>query len=421
MTSFFPEVLLRHLATPGRLLPILLVLLGSVLPVAAQAPDPPRFRLESIVVEGVQHDAVREIAAAESLLKPGSEYSEQELREAVYRVKRLPFVLDAEFSLQPGTEEGTYELVIFVEETRLFFYSAEVGAAYDADERDFSEDDRLDWGAAATVGSRWFVGQGFLSGSLQSFDSAGLVSAQAGYTRYNLFGRGGFASVSLASDLQDDRGEAYVGALSLGIPIVGNHSLRADLEWFTSEDRFSSQTSKNERRGLGLSWIYDTTDDPLFPTSGTRLTAGGRYSETEYRDRGPFYSFDQSSDDYNLGVSGRRHWALTPRQSVSAELSASFQESEVSGEGGSYDQWSTGARLGYSMDLWGLEKTERIGDLRWESSLQVTKSEFDSSFFGTGSTTEARLTTGPVFRNAWGLLRLNFIYVDTLDQDYRIE
>jgi hypothetical protein len=419
MTSLFLEVLLRRLAAHGRLLPILLALLGSALPAAAQAPDPPGFRLESVVVEGVQHDAVREIAAAESLLKPGREYSEQELREAVYRVKRLPFVLDAEFALRPGREQGTYELVIFVEETRLFFYTAEVGAAYDADERDFSEDDRLNWGATATVGSRWFVGQGVVSGSLQSFDNAGLVSAQAGYTRYNLFGRGGFASVSLASDLQDDRGEAYVSALSLGIPIVGNHSLRADLEWFTSEDSFGSQTSRNERRGLGLSWIYDTTDDPLFPTSGTRLTSSVRYSESEYRDRGPFYSFDQRSDDYNLGVSGRRHWALTPRQSVSAELSAFFQESEVSGEGGRYEQWSTGGRLGHSMDLWGGEKTERIGDLRWENSLQVTESEFKSSLFGSGSTTEARLTTGPVFRNAWGLLRLNFIYVDILDQDFR--
>ena len=110
-----------------RFLSSLLILLGTVLPAAAQTSNPPRFLLESIVVEGVQRDIVRRIVTSESLLEPGREYTEQELREAVYRVKRLPFVMDADFSLRKGGERGSYQLVITVEETRLIFYSADVG------------------------------------------------------------------------------------------------------------------------------------------------------------------------------------------------------------------------------------------------------------------------------------------------------
>lgn len=419
MTSLFANRLLcRRLAARGRLLPALLMLLGSALPVAAQAPDPPRFLLESIVVEGVERDPVREIVAAESLLKPGKEYSEQELREAVYRVKRLPFVVDAEFSLRKGSERGTYELVITVEETRLFFYSAEVGGAYEGDDNPFRRD-RLDWGANGTAGGRWFVGpQGLVFGSVQGIDSEGLVSGQAGYTHYNLFGRGGFASVVLGKNLGGDFADAEQVSISLGIPIVGNHSLRASLDWYGSEDEFSSQTFESESRSLLLSWFYDTRDDPLFPTSGTRVIADVRYAEFEQRDEGPFFSGESSGDNYGFGLSGARHWALTPRQAVSGELFSWLIEQDVAGEPGTAEEWASGIALGHSMDLWGFERTERIGDLRWETRLQITSSEFDSPF-SSGSLTGLNATTGPVFRNAWGLLRIGFQYFETLDRDFQ--
>src|SRR5688572_9758135 len=124
------SILLRRFL---RLLPVLLCLGVPVVPAAAQAPEPARFLLESIVVEGVQRDAPREIVAGESLLKPGNEYTEQELREAVYRIKRLPFMVDADFSLRKGSERGTYELVILVKETSVLFYSAQIAGGYSED------------------------------------------------------------------------------------------------------------------------------------------------------------------------------------------------------------------------------------------------------------------------------------------------
>lgn len=400
-----------------RCLSFLLVLLGISLPAAAQSPDPPRFLLESIVVEGVQRDAVREIVAAESLLKPGREYTEQELREAVYRIKRLPFVVDAEFSLRKGSERGSYQLVVTVEETRLVFYSAHVGGVYDGDNlRVGPGEDRVDWGASATAGGRWFVGsQGLVFGSVEGFDTVGPASAQVGYTRYNLFGRGGFASIALATDVSDENsGEAYGSSLSLGIPIVGNHSLRADLSWFQRKDEFFGTTFRNEGENLGLSWIYDTTDDPLFPTSGTRLTSEARYSRLEEAVQGPFPGNDFSQEAIGLEVVGRRHWALTHRQSVFAELSGSWSESDLFDREETFEQRAAGAGLGHSMDLWGFEKTERIGDLRWENTLQI--SSYETGFQDRLRYTDGSLTTSLVFRNAWGVLRGSFSYVDTLEE-----
>jgi len=404
-----------------RFLPFLLVLLGMTSSVVAQTPDPPRFLLESVVVEGVQRDAVREIVAAESLLQPGREYSEQELREAVYRIKRLPFVMDAELSLRKGRAPGSYQLVITVEETRLFFYSADIGAGYDGDDRNaFPGEERIDWGAGAAAGGRWFVGsQGMVFGSVQGFDTVGPASAQVGYTRYNLFGRGGFASAALATDVSNENdGELYLGSFSLGVPIVGNHSLRADLNWYRSTDDFAGQSYQSDSRNLELSWIFDTTDDPLFPTSGTRLTANAGYFDFKQKADGPFFAERSSSDGYDLGISGRRHWALTNRQSVSAELSGSWAESDALIFGGAAKQWTSSAAFGHSMDLWGFEKTERIGDFRWENTLQILSAHYDAPFLARSSSTDARLTTGLAFRNAWGLLRLSFTYVHNLQQDY---
>lgn len=400
-----------------RFLPFLLVLLGMALPVAAQTPQPARFLLETIVVEGTQRNAVREIVAGESLLQPGREYSEQELREAVYRVKRLPFVLDAEFSLRKGGERGTYQLVITVEETRLVFYSADVGGLYEGYDRNFPGEERIDWGASVTAGGRWFVGsQGLVFGSVNGFDEAGPARAQLGYTQYNLFGRGGFASVALSTDIADETdGDSYTGSLSMGIPIVGNHSLHADLNWFRFRDDFFGSTFQSDARSLGLAWVYDTTDDPLFATSGDRVVAGARYAEDERELEDPFFGdFRDTSHIFGANFSGVRYWALTHRQAVSVDVGGSWDQVNYPIQP-DYEQWSLATGLGHSLDLWGFEKTERIGDFRWENNLWISSYDNNSEINPVGRVTEGRLITGLVFRNAWGVLRGSFTYVDILE------
>jgi hypothetical protein len=201
------------------------------------------------------------------------------------------------------------------------------------------------------------------------------------------------------------------------MPIVGNHSLRADLNWYRSEDKFASQSFRSDVRNLELSWIYDTTDDPLFPTSGTRLSAGAGYSEFEQKAESVFSTERSRNHGYDFGASGSRHWALTNRQSVSTELRGSWAEGNSLIVEETVRQWSTGVTLGHSMDLWGFEKTERIGDLRWETSLDFTSWDYDAPSFFRSSRTDGSVTTGLAFRNAWGLFRLTFSYIDNLQRD----
>jgi len=55
-----------------------------------------------------------QIVIAESLLREGAEYSEDDLRAASARLRRLPFLLSADFALEKGSERGRYLLAISV-------------------------------------------------------------------------------------------------------------------------------------------------------------------------------------------------------------------------------------------------------------------------------------------------------------------
>jgi hypothetical protein len=180
-------------------------LLGAILLLTALAAgaqeEPPRFLLEKITVEGVREAAVR-IVKAETLLRAGESYSEAELGQAVARVHRLPFVLDADFSLHKGSTRGAYELLIQVAEARRFFFEHTVGI-YVFDEPlnlddIFVRGDRTSIVLPGLIGYRQFIGRsGMVFAALDSEEGA-----QVGFTRYNLFGKGVVASVGYSGLFQ---------------------------------------------------------------------------------------------------------------------------------------------------------------------------------------------------------------------------
>src|SRR5215207_3311596 len=119
-------------------------LLLATLPAQAQEEtpqEPARFLIETVTVEGPKQ-APANIVRAETLLRAGETYTEDQLRQAVYRVHRLPFVLDASFSLRKGSQRGAYELVIEVQPARWFFYDHSI-RAFAFDQPVDLEDDTL--------------------------------------------------------------------------------------------------------------------------------------------------------------------------------------------------------------------------------------------------------------------------------------
>jgi hypothetical protein len=96
-----------------------LLLLFLIVPVRAE--EPARFLIERIDVRHLVH-ASPDVIKSESHLREGQAYSENDLRAANNLIKRLPFVLDAAFSLERGSVRDSYVLVITVNEARPLFY-----------------------------------------------------------------------------------------------------------------------------------------------------------------------------------------------------------------------------------------------------------------------------------------------------------
>ena len=379
---------------------------------AAWAEDePPSFFIETITVETERLSP--EIVLSESLLREGREYSESELREAVHRINRLPFVLLAEFSLRRGSERGSYELVVKVYEARRWFF--QLGLDYGEvdlfrrfqspgviNERFRFDDESFD----ALVGRRFAVGsRGLLFASFGAEDGP----VALGYQRYNLLDRNILFSVAVAAAdrLGGGVNEENSVTAQLGIPIRGNHALRLLAGRNHLDYRFlAGQEIEQRTTDVELAWVFNSLDDPVLPRDGTLFEAGLTWSETD--DRRTFLSvqgqlLELRSSGREEGVVGAaaRHWPVTARHSVSAGL------------GGFYGNRVDDSRLmefegnvGHQVFL--LRKLEpgKWRELRFETQLTGLRQEFrdgDPAFGFPLRVNSYRLRTGLFYRNGWGL------------------
>src|SRR5215212_4442734 len=141
------------------------------LALAAMAPparaDDPSFLIESITVAGAVRSSDR-IVIAESRLREGRTYTEAELRDAMARIQRLPFVIDTDFRLGKGTAVDRYILIITIREMKPFFVTARSAPTWSLDDRyDFrpgqppvvvGSDVHQRRADELALGTRWFVG-----------------------------------------------------------------------------------------------------------------------------------------------------------------------------------------------------------------------------------------------------------------------
>jgi hypothetical protein len=429
---------------------VLLLLTG-----VAGAQETGGFQIETITVEGGRRAATQEIVIAESQLRGGRTWSERELREAIYRIRRLPFIVHADFALRRGTARGFYALVITVEETRPFFFAQDTEliatSQTSASEALGYGDGHTDLRGSGTAGARLFLGtRSAVFGLVDS--SAGL---QAGYTRYGLFGRGGSATVSVARHFFCCQSEAVPlgldpgfvtwatengtsASLSVLLPLVGNQSLRAAASWSrrdagsrrgllddpSANVQFFSGREQRESRQAEVKWFYDTADDPLFPTQGLTVSGGLELAQQTVPVRPPGSSFldDVVVTGHSrlaaLAATGRESWSLSPRQSVSLGGRLAVGRSRIdhllTGDRSlsrpvDLDSLESSVEVRYSAGLWGFEKTRNLGDLRFELGARVGYESTSPAFGGP----VRQLSIGPsiAFRNGWGVFRFGFSYL----------
>jgi hypothetical protein len=383
-------------------------------PAHAANPDPaPSFFLEKITVAGNRRPASARIVLSESLLKEGQSYGEDDLRVAIRRIKRLPFVIEASFALRKGTERGRYELVITVEETRPLF--ADVKLQPNVNANRIEEDlpiaqHRVDFGGESLLGFREFVGStGLIFATLGSSNSF----SQVGYTRYDLFGGGSFASVALAYDPNSD---TYTPSLSAGLPLTVNQSLRATVSRLRSTFKSGSFRLDEENRSAQLDWLYNTTDDPLFPTQGNEAEVDFVYqSLDDHIKEASQGSFRLGEHIHTLTLTGRHHLPLTARQSLSLGLIGStyryttfepfFTSRPSFGYQGTFE-------VVHAVDLWQGERARHWGDFRLETTgayvLTSTAPIFNAN--GYAPVYQLAVRTALVYRSPWAVVRLGLVY-----------
>ena len=447
-------------------------LLGAILLMAALAvraqEEPPRFLLERITVAGAREAAGR-IVEAETLLRPGESYTETELGQAVARVHRLPFVLDAEFSLRKGSTRGAYELLIQVAETRRFFFEHTVGLyvlnqPLHIDQSIGSGDS---WSAQlpGLIGYRQFIGRsGVVFAALDTEEGL-----QAGFSRYDLFGRGIVASVGYSGLLPKFccsaevlpygldptfvswswRGSTDRISAEVGVPLNSTDALR-----FGWSRRDGEGSSRQEILGFfrqsdflvdpvpgsdltldraELKWVRDTSDDPVVPSRGTTLSGGLEWTSFETGALVGTRTEDgeliqeplpaQESEQVAAVASAARHWSITPRQTVSGLGRLSFGQARLR-------NLPTAGEESLDVDLdvlggsLGLRHIARVRQSRGQGGFGDTylETRIEVGFESTSPDLQPSRAPNPlqrleasvglVFRSAWGRLRVVLTYLD---------
>ena len=442
----------------------LALLLLAALPATAQttqeeAPaEPARFLIETVTVEGPK-EAVANIVRAETLLRRGESYTEAELRQAVYRVHRLPFVLDAGFALRKGSRRGAYELVIAVQPARWFFFDSWARAfafEHPLDLRDETfRGDRSSVWLGGVAGARLFVGRsGELFGAFDSRDGL-----QLGFTQYDLFHRGILASAGVSRELccvtevlplaLDPTFASWSFAasrklsLGLSVPLGGRQSVQvalSDRRGQPESHRGVLEDTPDRVRQLfarsgelayqraEAKWVYDTSDDPLLPTRGVSVSAGveaARFSSSGLRELAstPPFEFQRipafHSEQVVAALSGIWHLSLSPRQTASmmsrvfggpSRLENLSLRNRTVGQT-SVNSYGGSVGLQHSVTLRRTRTAHDFADLRLETGAEIGV-EKTAPDLGPSPLKRFSAHTGLVFRNPWGRVRATLTYLN---------
>lgn len=396
--------------------------------------SPAAFLIEKIVVEGVGHGAEK-IVSAETLLRLGSSYTEAQLREALQRVERLPFVVQADFSLRRGTERGNFELVITVTETKPIFF----GGSFDVHRnvRRYGHDWIFEVGGPLLGARVFFGGQSELSAGLTGGGYSGSEGSSAlfnvAYTHHNLFGRHVAGSVFL--------GVPEIGT-QLALPLNRANVLTLDIRRSRSRSESSGPGYyESEHRSttsrVGLTWQRDTTDNPFTPRRGTHTGARVGYSTDDYRQNSPwgFGPPQGPTPEPTLRIGreaglsgslyGSHYWSLPGRLSLGLEANLSGSQGEFRGTATRGDVVESDDGDRWSMN--GLVKARLIGTIPgrpggtthqwWEVAASLSGSRFRTEWDppGTyrsydGRSTSGLLSVSAASRGRWGTVVLSLQY-----------
>jgi hypothetical protein len=263
---------------------------------AALAQQQTLYRLERIIVEGSRVDDT--IVRGEARLDEEKMYGEEDFRQAVYRVRRLPFVTDATYRIEPGVTAGGTTLVIRILDVTPVFYDFNASGTRLADGETVRD-------GSALLGGRWLLNNlGVLEGAVQKSDNLDGLNVGLAYRAYNIMGTGGFASLALAQRFKSkirDYDPSMVA--TLGYPLTQRQTVTLALSKSGSsvtreidlnnddDDDDDDDSDKDDNFDLtngdsltfaDLRWWYESIDDPIFATRGVSVSGGPNWSSAKF-------------------------------------------------------------------------------------------------------------------------------------------
>lgn len=415
---------------------VLMILVSSWL----FASDEPVFFIEKIrIVDAafISHDVI----ISESNLKTDRAYSEKELRNAIDRINRLPFILDTRFSLEKGSEKGKYHLVVTVKAAARLFFNLETLRSERQSYKAWFDD--LD------LGYRWSVGSSGIMFAAVSPDISWLQESGSpetislGYSQYNLFNRNIFFNITInwvndtVFTLAQSNGSVQFSSfrspitpeMSLYAPIRGNHWLKLESSRqdtrssgiFDFNDDPINVDSREDEFNVRLYWENNTLNDHFLPRDGKLAQAGLWYAN---RDSFSTNTQDAEITSYNrkevynfFWAAYKRYHPITARQSwhYRGEIGYGSHSLDITGlrHDGDFitldqdDMEGFGVlEIGYALDLWNRKKTAKYGNLRFEARANVGQNRY-LNFFRENDD-ELGLSCSIVFRNKWGVIRVGY-------------
>lgn len=403
-----------------------LCVLGS-LSAFAQPQPPTRYRLERVVVEG--SNIAEDIVRAETRLIEEQTYSEEDFRQAVYRIRRLPFVTDAAYRVEPGVTSGGTVLIIRILDTTPFYYDLEGQGTRTPD----GETTRDGFGL---LGARALLDNlGVIEGAVAKSDGMDGLDVGLAYRAYGIMGTGGYGTVAVSQRFKSkilDYSPAFV--LNLGYALSQKQSVTLsasqtkDSQTFdfdvngddddnedddTDQDDNVTLKNRDSFRFAELRWSYESTDDQYFALRGASVGAGPRWSEqtliVQHYDAAEkeIVGEELTSTRYGLAVDAAGYKALPGRNSVFLRLSGDGSREDKT----DIDRFGGVASIGFAHNFHSDTNVIRPFKARIEIGAGYRTSRTRVPSFDATTDNDTIAQAAFVLRHRWGTVRLTGTYV----------
>lgn len=372
------------------------------------------FAQETFVIERIDVNSgprIRPaIIRAETRLVAGHAYTAGQIEQAVFRVKRLPFITDATYTLAAGSSPSSHVLQINVLDHEAFNYDARLEVLGIHGSGGASGTDTLGYrffpGATGvldlTVG-----GNGFAASS--GGGSATIAGIGARYSAYGLFGTSAYASVGLINRSGFGVHELNPSA-RVGVPLGLMNTIEA------TYSRTHDHSDSN--RLFMVKWITDRTDDPFFARHGWMASAG------------PEWMHDHSVNAFNVGTRFEFHSNRHAHRNGAAALFQDFfplaersaawgrvNLSQFDERRSNNDKFQPDVQLTNGEVLVGLAhnfdrsmNASFFRRARLEAGVGYHVEHVESRSFG-GHSDGAELNVGFSYRSQWGVMHINLSYI----------